>query len=64
MGALAAIGAGTALPLMSIVFGGFVTEFTDFGAGTSTSKQFMDAIESLTYGIFCEMLQDSANPFT
>lgn len=49
IGGLCAIGSGTALPLMSIVFGSFVTGFTDFGSGRSSPADFRKDVNKLTY---------------
>ncbi|EER24151.1 ABC transporter, putative [Coccidioides posadasii C735 delta SOWgp] len=43
-GFFAAIASGTALPLMTIVFGAFVDEFNDYGRGVSTPEQLRKAI--------------------
>ncbi|KAI1909044.1 multidrug-resistance transporter mdr5 [Ophidiomyces ophidiicola] len=43
-GFLAAIGSGTTLPLMTIVFGKFVDEFNDYGKGTVSPEQLRRSI--------------------
>ncbi|WEW57796.1 multidrug-resistance transporter mdr5 [Emydomyces testavorans] len=43
-GFFAAIASGTALPLMTIVFGAFVDEFNDYGKGLSTPERLRKAI--------------------
>lgn len=45
-GFLAACGAGAALPLMTIVFGGMVNDFNDFGAGKSSMDEMYDNISN------------------
>ena len=44
---LAAIASGTTLPLMTIVFGSSIGEFTSFGTGGSSPDAFNDKIRSL-----------------
>lgn len=48
VGALAAVGAGTVLPLMALVFGSFVSKFTNFGAGQTTPEAFQADVDSFT----------------
>jgi ATP-binding cassette subfamily B (MDR/TAP) protein 1 len=48
VGGLAAVGAGTVLPLMALVFGSFVTKFADFGAGVITPDAFRSDVNSFT----------------
>lgn len=45
---LAAIGAGTALPFMDIVFGKFVTTFNNFAMGAISPAEYMDEVEKFT----------------
>ncbi|KAL1953812.1 hypothetical protein VTO42DRAFT_2139 [Malbranchea cinnamomea] len=61
-GALAAIAAGAALPLMTLVFGQFVDEFNAYGAGEASPEHFRSAIAKnalwfvyLFVGKFCVM---------
>ncbi|KAL8871210.1 MAG: hypothetical protein Q9174_002912 [Haloplaca sp. 1 TL-2023] len=42
-----AIASGTAMPLMTIIFGSFTTEFSDFTAGIITPDAFKDEVNSL-----------------
>jgi len=48
VGAVAAIGAGTVLPLMALVFGSFVSKFADFGAGAASPDAFRSDVNSFT----------------
>jgi ATP-binding cassette subfamily B (MDR/TAP) protein 1 len=48
VGALAAVGAGTVLPLMALVFGSFVSKFAKFGAGLTTPAIFRTDVNSIT----------------
>ncbi|KAH8723660.1 multidrug resistance protein 1 [Phaeosphaeriaceae sp. PMI808] len=45
---VAAIGAGTLLPIMDIIFGKFVTTFTSFATGGTTPEQFRSEINKYT----------------
>ena len=45
---LAAIGAGTLLPLMDLVFGKFVTTFTAFGTGAISGAQYRSQLNKYT----------------
>lgn len=40
------IAAGTALPLMDIVFGQYVNVFNDFAAGTLTADGYRDQVSN------------------
>ncbi|KAF3483014.1 multidrug resistance protein [Arthroderma uncinatum] len=60
VGFFAAIGAGTALPLMTIVFGKFVDVFNDFGVGRVSAADFRSQVSKnalwfvyLFIGKFC-----------
>ncbi|KAL3419061.1 Leptomycin B resistance protein pmd1-like protein 7 [Phlyctema vagabunda] len=44
----ACIGSGAALPLMTLVFGGFVTKVNDFAVGTITPSDFRGEIRKFT----------------
>lgn len=46
---IAAIAAGTALPLMNIVFGRFVTTFNSFAVGDLEPSAYMCQVETLAY---------------
>ncbi|KAH7322493.1 ATP-binding cassette, subfamily B, member 1 [Stachybotrys elegans] len=48
IGAIAAMGAGAALPLMALIFGSFVGRFTDFGAGETSPEAFRRDVNSFT----------------
>ncbi|RPA74037.1 multidrug resistance protein 1 [Ascobolus immersus RN42] len=50
IGTIAAIASGIAMPMMTVVFGGFVTTFTDFGTGRLTPDEFMD--EAVKYTLY------------
>ncbi|KAK2731944.1 hypothetical protein FQN55_004419 [Onygenales sp. PD_40] len=43
---IAAIAAGTAMPLMTLVFGGFVTDVTDYAIGESTAAEFRSRLNT------------------
>lgn len=45
---LAAIAAGTLLPLMDLIFGKFVTTFTNFAIGTLDPAAFRSEINKFT----------------
>ncbi|CBX99230.1 similar to multidrug resistance protein 1 [Plenodomus lingam JN3] len=45
---LAAIGAGTLLPLMDLVFGKFVTTFTGFATGSTTPEKYRSEVNKYT----------------
>ncbi|KAI8941697.1 hypothetical protein NX059_002907 [Plenodomus lindquistii] len=45
---IAAIGAGTLLPLMDLVFGKFVTTFIGFAAGATTPEQYRSEVDKYT----------------
>ncbi|PGH08261.1 hypothetical protein AJ79_06047 [Helicocarpus griseus UAMH5409] len=45
---VAAIAAGLAMPLMTLVFGGFVTVITDFATGVSTQEQFRSEVNNFS----------------
>ncbi|KAK2877091.1 multidrug-resistance transporter mdr5 [Arthroderma sp. PD_2] len=47
-GFFAAVGAGTALPLMTIVFGTFVNVFNDFGVGRISAADFRSQVSENT----------------
>ncbi|KLJ13581.1 hypothetical protein EMPG_11474 [Blastomyces silverae] len=44
---VAAIAAGAAMPLMTLVFGGFVTTITDFSTGMATPDKFRSEVNKL-----------------
>jgi hypothetical protein len=46
---VAAVAAGTLLPLMDLIFGKFVTTFTGFATGTITPAQYRSEVNKLTY---------------
>jgi ATP-binding cassette subfamily B (MDR/TAP) protein 1 len=48
IGARAAVGAGTVLPLMALIFGSFVAKFSDFSAGETTADAFQADVDSFT----------------
>lgn len=45
---MAMIGAGTALPLMDVVFGGFVNVFNNFVTGKLSPSGYMDEVGHYT----------------
>jgi ATP-binding cassette subfamily B (MDR/TAP) protein 1 len=45
---VAAIAAGTLLPLMDLIFGKFVTSFVGFGTGAITSSQYRSEVNKYT----------------
>ncbi|EFY88035.1 ATP-binding cassette sub-family B member 5 [Metarhizium acridum CQMa 102] len=51
---LAMIGAGTALPLMDVVFGGFVNVFNNFVTGKLSPAEYMDEVGHYTYALLFE----------
>jgi len=48
MSVVAAIAAGTALPIMDIIFGKFVTTFNNFAIGALSSSAYMNQVEQYT----------------
>lgn len=49
VGILAAMGSGTVLPLMTLIFGNFVSVFTDFALGRIPSESFRSKVNHYTY---------------
>jgi ATP-binding cassette subfamily B (MDR/TAP) protein 1 len=45
---IAAIAAGTLLPLMNLVFGKFVTSFVGYGTGSITAGQYRSDVNGFT----------------
>ncbi|PNP50362.1 hypothetical protein THARTR1_08966 [Trichoderma harzianum] len=48
VGVLASMGSGTVLPLMTLIFGNFVSVFTDFALGRIPSENFRDKVNHYT----------------
>lgn len=48
VGILASMGSGTVLPLMTLIFGNFVSEFTDFALGRVSSDSFRSKVNHYT----------------
>ncbi|USW56715.1 Putative Type 1 protein exporter [Septoria linicola] len=48
IGVISAIGAGVTQPLMAVVFGNFISKFTDFGSGVNTAQDFREDVNSYT----------------
>ncbi|EHK18460.1 uncharacterized protein TRIVIDRAFT_47399 [Trichoderma virens Gv29-8] len=48
LGILAAMGSGTVLPLMTLIFGNFVSVFTDFALGRISSENFRGKVNHYT----------------
>lgn len=48
LGVIAAIGSGTILPLMTAVFGNFVSVFTEFGLNEISPKEFRGKVSHYT----------------
>ncbi|KAL6695716.1 P-loop containing nucleoside triphosphate hydrolase protein [Trichoderma pleuroticola] len=48
VGVLASMGSGTVLPLMTLIFGNFVSVFTDFTLGRIPSENFRDKVNHYT----------------
>ncbi|KAL7931860.1 P-loop containing nucleoside triphosphate hydrolase protein [Trichoderma chlorosporum] len=48
VGVLAAVGSGTVLPLMTLIFGNFVSVFTDFALGRISSDSFRGKVNHYT----------------
>jgi ATP-binding cassette subfamily B (MDR/TAP) protein 1 len=46
-----AIGAGSALPLMDLLFGKMLTTFNDLATGQSSPEEFRDDLDGFVYGI-------------
>jgi ATP-binding cassette subfamily B (MDR/TAP) protein 1 len=44
-----AIGAGSALPLMDLLFGKMLTTFNDLATGQSSPEQFLDDLDGFVY---------------
>lgn len=51
---IAAIAAGTLLPLMDLVFGKFVTAFNGFAVGTISSAEYRSQVNKYTYDALAE----------
>lgn len=45
------IAAGTALPLMDVIFGKFINTFNDFAAGKTSPDKYMDDVRKYTFVI-------------
>ncbi|KAF7552699.1 hypothetical protein G7046_g7326 [Stylonectria norvegica] len=57
-GIIASVGAGVTLPLMNVVFGQFVGNFTDYllPGSTTTKQQFMSSVDKLALYMFALFL--------
>lgn len=42
---ITSVGSGVTLPLMTLVFSGFITKFNDFATGVGTPQQFRDDVD-------------------
>jgi ATP-binding cassette subfamily B (MDR/TAP) protein 1 len=51
---IAAIAAGTLLPLMDLVFGKFVTAFNGFSVGTISSADYRSQVNKYSYVAWAE----------
>jgi len=49
MGLVCSIGSGTVLPLMTLIFGNFVTVFSNFALGQLSNDAFMSEVSHYTY---------------
>ena len=52
---IAAVAAGTLLPLMDLVFGKFVTAFNGFAVGTVSPAEYRSQVNKYTYELLVDI---------